>query len=114
MTAMIRITPPEQLVSSNTLIDPATGIEFLTYEECKIRGLKNYIYNKNGIPFHSIVIRRYLYRKQTKIHPMYRKNLSREQRANPDLFAVAPRGFVWKEDPSCTDEYYRLVMTPYI
>ncbi len=112
--SMAKNTTPEPQVSSPTLIDPETGVEFLTKEQCEIRGITKCIRNKNGI-----LVSLCAYLQQTKIHPMYRKNLSPEQRANTDLLALAPPGFVWKEDPSCTsyyswDEYYRLVKNPYI
>lgn len=115
--SMAKNTTPEPQVSSQSLYiykDPKTGVEFLTKEQCEIRDITKCIRNKNGI-----LVSLCAYIKQTKIHPMYRKILSPEQRADEDLLALAPPGFVWKEDPSCTsyyswDEYYRLVENPYI
>jgi hypothetical protein len=122
--SMTQVATQEQQVSSQTQVapepqvstqmDPATGVEFLTKEQCEMRGIAKCIYNKNGI-----LVSLCAYQQQTKIHPMYRKNLSPEQRANPDLLALAPPGFVWKRDPDCTsyyswDEPYRLVKNPYI
>ena len=102
-------------VSSQTQVAPTTGVEFLTYEECKKRGLTNDIYNKRG----TMVVGYFVYIRQEKIHPMYLENLSPEQLSNPNLLAVAPYGFLWTEEPSCTsyyswDEYYILVENPYI
>jgi hypothetical protein len=122
--SMAKNTTQEPQVSSKTQSspsnplyiykDPNTGVEFLTKEQCQMRGITKCIYNKDGI-----LCSLCAYLQQTKIHPMYRNNLSPEQRANPDLLALAPPGFVWKEDPSCTsyyswDEPYRLVKNPYI
>jgi hypothetical protein len=115
--SMAKNTTPEPQVSSQTLYiykDPKTGIEFLTKEQCEIRGITKCIYNKNGI-----LCSLTAYLQQTKVHHMYLKNLSPEQRADEDLLALAPPGFVWKSDPDCTsyyswDEPYRLVKNPYI
>lgn len=102
-------------VSSQTQVVPTTGVEFLTYEECKKRGLTNDIYNKRGI----MVIDYFVYIRKDRIHPMYMENLSPEQLSNPNLLAVAPYGFLWEEESSCTsyyswDEYYSLIKNPYI
>jgi hypothetical protein len=109
-------TPEPQVSTQSPYIykDPKTGVEFLTKEQCKMRGITKCIYNNHGI-----LCSLCAYLQQTKIHPMYRKNLSPEQRVDEDLLALAPPGFVWKEDPSSTsyyswDEYYRLVKNPYI
>ena len=115
--SMTQPATPEPQVSSQSLYiykDTKTGVEFLTKEQCEIRGITKCIRNKNGI-----LVSLCAYQQQTKIHSMYLKNLSPEQRADEDLLALAPPGFVWKEDPSCTsyyswDEYYRLVKNPYI
>ena len=115
--SMAKNTTPEPQVSTQPLYiykDPNTGIEFLTKEQCEIRGITKCIRNKNGI-----LVSLCAYQQQTKVHSMYLKNLSPEQRADEDLLALAPPGFVWKEDPSCTsyyswDEYHRLVKNPYI
>jgi hypothetical protein len=115
--SMTRSATQEPKVSTQSLYiykDPKTGIEFLTKEQCEIRGITKCIRNKNGI-----LVSLCSYLQQTKIHPMYRKNLSPEQCANTDLLALAPPGFVWKSDPDCTsyyswDEYYRLIKNPYI
>jgi hypothetical protein len=61
----------------------------------------------------------FLYRGSRMVHPIYRTNLTPEQRVANDLFAVAPHGFLWEEEPSGTsyyswDEYYKLVKNPYI
>ena len=113
--SMTQVATQEKQVSSQTQVDPTTGVEFLTYEQCKKRGLTNDIYNKRGI----MVVGRYVYLEKKMIHPMYRENLSPEQRSNPDLFAVAPHGFLWAEEPRVTsyyswDEYHKLVKNPYI
>jgi hypothetical protein len=115
--SMAKNTTPEPQVRTQSLYiykDPKTGVEFLTKEQCEIRCITQCIYNKNGI-----LCSLSAYIQQTNIHPMYLKNLSPEQRADEDLLALAPPGFVWKEDPSCTsyyswDEYHRLVKNPYI
>ena len=115
--SMAKNTTQEPQVSSQSLYiykDPKTGVEFLTKEQCEIRGIIKCIRNKNGI-----LVSLCAYQQQTKIHSMYRKNLSPEQRADDDLLALAPPGFVWKSDPDCTsyyswDEPYRLVKNPYI
>jgi hypothetical protein len=106
--------PAVKFVSPKVYIEP--GVEFLTYEECKNRGLTNDIFDKYGTK----VLGLFVYRNQETVHPIYRTNLTPEQRNNPDLFAVAPRGFLWEEEPSGTsyyswDEYYKLVnKNPYI
>jgi hypothetical protein len=114
---MTQAATPEPQVSTQSLYiykDPKTGVEFLTKEQCEIRAITKCIRNKNGI-----LVSLCAYQQQTKVHSMYLKNLSPEQRANPDLLALAPPGFVWKRDPDCTsyyswDEPYRLVKNPYI
>ncbi len=113
--SMTQVATQEQQVSSQSQMAPTTGVEFLTYEQCKKRGLTNDIYNKDGV----MVLGRYVYLEKNMVHPMYLKNLSPEQHSNQDLLAVAPHGFLWKEDPSVTsyyswDEYHRLVKNPYI
>jgi hypothetical protein len=115
--SMANAATPEPQVSSPTLYvykDPKTGVEFLTKEQCEMRGITKCIRNKNGI-----LVGLCTYLQQTKIHSMYRNNLSPEQRADEDLLALAPPGFVWKRDPDCTsyyswDEPYRLIKNPYI
>ena len=115
--SMAKNTTPEPQVSTQSLYiykDPKTGVEFLTKEQCEIRAITKCIRNKNGI-----LVSLCAYQQQTKVHSMYLKNLSPEQRANTDLLALAPPGFVWKRDPDCTsyyswDEPYRLVKNPYI
>ncbi len=112
--SMTQAATPEPQVSTYIYKDPKTGVEFLTKEQCEMRGITKFIYNKSGI-----LVSLSAYIQQTKVHPMYLKNLSPEQRANTDLLALAPPGFVWKRDRDCTsyyswDEPYRLVKNPYI
>jgi hypothetical protein len=115
--SMTRIATPEPQVSTQSLYiykDPKTGVEFLTKEQCEIRAITKCIRNKNGI-----LVSLCAYQQQTKVHSMYLKNLSPEQRSDEDLLALAPPGFVWKRDTDCTsyyswDEPYRLVKNPYI
>jgi hypothetical protein len=115
--SMAKNTTPEPQVSSKSLYiykDPKTGVEFLTKEQCEIRAITKCIRNNDGI-----LVSLCAYQQQTKIHPMYLNNLSPEQRADEDLLALAPPGFVWKRDPDCTsyyswDEPYRLIKNPYI
>jgi hypothetical protein len=115
--SMTQAATPEPQVSTQSLYiykDPKTGVEFLTKEQCEIRAITKCIRNKNGI-----LVSLCAYQQQTKVHSMYLKNLSPEQRADEDLLALAPPGFVWKRDPDCTsyyswDEPYRLVKNPYI
>ena len=116
---MTKNTTPEPQVSTKSKSlyiykDPKTGVEFITKEQYEMRLITKFIYNKNGI-----LVSLSACLEQTKVHPMYRKNLSPEQRSNTDLLALAPPGFVWKRDPDCTsyyswDEPYRLVKNPYI
>lgn len=110
---MTKVDTQKQQVSSQNRVDPKTCVEFLTYEQCKKRGLENSVYDND------IMTSLRVYIETDKIHPMYLEKLSPEKRSNPDLLAVAPHGFVWKEDRSGTsyyswDDYYILVKNPYI
>jgi len=105
--------PVVEFASPKVYIEP--GVEFLTYEECKNRGLSNDIFDKEG----RNVLGLFVYRGSRMVHPIYRTILTPEQREATDLFAVAPHGFLWEEEPSGTsyyswDEYYKLVKNPYI
>lgn len=112
--SMTQFATQQQQVRSQSQLDPTTGVEFLTYEHCKKRGLSNIIYRNDGIMVNACV-----YLKINMVHPMYLENLSPEQLSNQDLLAVAPHGFLWKEGRSTTsyyhwDEYHRLVKNPYM
>lgn len=88
--------------STNMLVykDDTTGIEYITEEHIKLRGINNKFYTPNNIH----VIGLHLYDKITEIHYRYRKSIPKEVADREDLFALAPEGYLWKEDKTGT--YY--------
>lgn len=89
--------------------DETTGIEYIAKEHIQMRGISNTFNNKNDIP----VVGIYLYSKISAIHPRYRNSIPQEIADQTDLFALAPKGYLWKEDNTGTsyfhwDEWYSL------
>jgi hypothetical protein len=112
--SMTRSATQDQQVSTQSLYiykDPKTGIEFLTKEQCEMRGISEEMINLSyGL---------YYIKKITSINDSYVRHLSDDIRLSRTLYALPPSGFLWKEGPSTTsyyswDEPYVLVKNPYI
>lgn len=112
--SMTTNTTPEPQVSTKSLYiykDPKTDIEFLTKEQCEMRGISQEMINLSyGL---------YYIKKIPSLDNSYSNHLPDDIRLDISLYALAPRGFLWKEGPSTTsyyswDEPYVLVKNPYI
>ena len=110
--SMTKNTTPEPQVSSQSLYiykDPKTSVEFLTKEQCDIRGItQEVIYDSYGL---------FYVKKIASLNHSYSNHLPDDIRLSLTLYALAPNGFVWKEGPRSTclyswDEPYVLVPSP--
>jgi hypothetical protein len=114
--SMTTNTSQEPKVSSPTLSvykDPKTGIEFLTKEQCEIRGI-----SEGQAPHPTKAL--YYIKKIASLNNSYSNHLPDNIRLDRSLYALAPNGFVWEQGPSSTSYYswdfepYILVKNPYI
>ena len=98
------IIPTQENSSSNLFVykDKKTGIEYLTKEQIKMRGLSDEFYTKDNEEMCGV----YLYDKITEIHPRNLKSVPKEVAKREDLFALAPEGYLWEEDDSRTWYYH--------
>jgi hypothetical protein len=113
--SMTRSAAQEPKVSTQSLYvykDPKTEIEFLTKEQCEIRGISEDRIN----PTRAL----YYIKKITSINDSYIRHLSDDIRLSRTLYALPPSGFLWVEGPSTTSYYswdfepYVLVKNPYM
>jgi hypothetical protein len=89
--------------------DIITNIEFATETQCKMRGIpfhKERYNHENSNSWITIYGGYYYYMRITEIHPRYLNQLPDNLRGMSDLCAIAPTGFVWKEDDRVTSYYH--------
>ena len=113
-----RSTTIQENISTNLFVykDDTTGIEYITKEQIEMRRLGHCcdVYTPNNTRLYGL----FLYDKITEIHPNYRRSIPKEVADRKDLFALAPEGYLWKEDESTTsyfhwDEWKRLKKHPH-
>jgi predicted GTPase len=113
--SMTRTATQEPKVSTQSLYiykDPKTGVEFLTKEQCDIRGITEEKINPPRALFYI--------KKIASLNDSYSRYLPDDIRLDRSLYALAPNGFVWEQGPSSTSYYswdfepYVLVPSPYI
>lgn len=94
----------QQKGSKNLFIykDETNGIEYITQDQIQMRVISNIFYNQDNIQ----VVGLRLYDKITDIHPDYRKSIPKEVADRNDLFALAPEGYLWKEDDRGTSYFH--------
>jgi hypothetical protein len=113
--SMTRSATQEPKVSTQSLYiykDPKTGIEFLTKEQCEMRGISEEKINPPRALFYI--------KKIASLNNSYSNHLPDDIRLDRSLYALAPSGFLWEQGPSSTSYYswdfepYILVKNPYI
>lgn len=82
--------------------DNTTGIEYITEEQIQMRKISNNFKTLDNIMVGGLDF----YDKITEINPRYLKSIPKYVADRKDLFALAPEGYLWKEDDRGTS-YFR-------
>jgi hypothetical protein len=103
ITRSMTINASQQVNPKNLYIykDDTTGIEYITKEQFQMRDLTNEFY-KNNI----LVVGLDLYRNVPDIHPRYLNACPESVVNRKDLIAVAPEGYLWKDEDSKTSYFH--------
>ena len=104
MPVQTRSMTIQQINSTNLFVykDNATKIEYITKEQIQMRGLSDVFYTQKKIKVYGL----HLYDKITEIHPRYLMSIPKEVAVRKDLFAIAPEGYLWKEDDTRTSYFH--------